>query len=120
MQAAITYGLVPLRGALTVKQTLLLMILPLSMAVHGGGNMRCGDDIVQRGQTFFEVLERCGKPQLEYAWDYHYVPGVQARVTEWVYEQGSNKFRRVLTFEEGRLRTIELRTKPELPLDSLD
>ena len=84
------------------------------------GSMRCGGDLVQRGHTFFEVLERCGKPDLEYAWDHHYVPGVEARLTEWVYEQGSNQFRRVLRFEEGRLRKIELRPKPELSLESLN
>lgn len=82
--------------------------------------MRCGGNVIQRGYTFFEVLERCGRPDLEYAWDEHYVPGVPARVTEWVYEQGTNRFRRVLTFEEGRLRTIELRPKPERSVDSLE
>jgi len=83
-------------------------------------SMRCGDNLIQRGFTFFEVLERCGKPDLEYAWDHSYVPGVEARVTEWVYEQGPNRFRRVLRFEEGRLREVELRPKPELSLDSID
>ena len=82
--------------------------------------MRCGERIVQRGFTFFEVLERCGKPDLEYDWDHRYVPGVEANVTEWVYELGSNKFRRVLRFEEGRLRKVELRPKPEASLDSLN
>lgn len=82
--------------------------------------MRCGDNIIERGFTFFEVLERCGKPDLEYDWDHRYVPGVEARVTEWVYELGTNKFRRVLRFEEGRLRKVELRSKPEASLDSLN
>jgi hypothetical protein len=86
---------------------------------HAGGNMRCGEDLIQRGYTFFEVAERCGKPDLEYAFDFRYAPGVYARLTEWVYEQGKNKFRRILTFEQGRLRTIELRPKPEAPLDSI-
>jgi hypothetical protein len=84
----------------------------LSCQVLANGNMRCGESVIERGFTFFEVLERCGEPDLEYAWDHNYVPSVQARVTEWVYEQGTNKFRRILTFEEGRLRTIELRPKP--------
>jgi hypothetical protein len=66
------------------------------------------------------VIERCGEPDLQYAWDRRYVPGVQARITEWVYEQGPNRFRRVLTFEEGRLRDIELRPKPEVSLKTLD
>lgn len=95
---------------------LFALLLPAAGSEAG---MRCGENLVQRGYTFFEVLERCGKPDLEYAWDYRYVPGVEARVTEWVYEQGMNKFRRVLRFEEGRLRKVELRPKPEVSLDSL-
>jgi len=91
-------------------------LLPLTAPA---ATMRCGDDLVERGFTFFEVQERCGAPDLVYAWDQVYVPGVNAHVTEWVYEQGPNKFRRVLTFEEGRLRNIELRPKPEVSLDSL-
>jgi hypothetical protein len=91
---------------------LLLLCVALSSSVVAGGNMRCDERIIERGFTFFEVHERCGEPDLEYAWDHRYVPGVEARVTEWVYEQGRTKFRRVLTFEEGRLRTIELRPKP--------
>ena len=82
-------------------------------------SMRCGDSLIQRGYTFFEVLERCGEPDLQYAWDEVYVPGVTARLTEWVYEQGPNKFRRVLTFDKGRLERIELRPKPEASLESI-
>lgn len=99
----------------------LIVIAALSLGTSTAApaaTMRCGDNIVQRGHTFFEVLERCGKPDLEYGWDHRYVPGVEARLTEWVYEQGSNKFRRILRFEEGRLRNIELRPKPELSLEN--
>ena len=100
-------------------QALRLIILLLGglASLAWAGTMRCGDDLIKRGFTFFEVAERCGQPDLSYAWDQRYVPGVEARVTEWVYEQGRNRFRRVLTFEEGRLRTIELRPKPEVSLD---
>ncbi len=107
-----------------MSRSLILFSSALFLALCAGdamaGTMRCGDNIVQRGFTFFEVLERCGKPDLEYDWDRHYVPGVEANVTEWVYEQGSNKFRRVLRFEDGRLRKVELRPKPEASLESLD
>lgn len=102
---------IPLSGMLIG----LILIAPDGLTA----GMRCGENLIERGFTFFEVLERCGKPDLEYAWDTRYVPGVEARVTEWVYEQGSNRFRRVLTFEEGRLRNIELRSKPEASLDSV-
>ncbi len=100
--------------------TIAALLLVLASASTLADNMRCGENIVQRGFTFFEVLERCGKPDLEYAWDQQYVPGVDAKVTEWVYEQGTNKFRRVLRFEEGRLRKVELRPKPEASLESLN
>jgi len=101
--------------------TLLLAVclLPVSMAALAN-SMRCGDSLIQRGYTFFEVLERCGEPDLQYAWDEVYVPGVTARLTEWVYEQGPNRFRRVLTFDKGRLERSELRPKPEVSLESID
>jgi hypothetical protein len=91
----------------------------LTASSVAAGTLRCGDDLIQRGFTFFEVQERCGKPDLAYDWDRNYVPGVQAQVTEWIYEQGTSRFRRVLTFEEGRLRSIELRPKPEASIESL-
>jgi hypothetical protein len=100
--------------------SIFLLLTAFGPAIPAADTMRCGDSIVQRGFTFFEVLERCGKPDLEYDWDHRYVPGVEANVTEWVYELGSNKFRRVLRFEEGRLRKVELRPKPEASLDSLN
>ena len=98
----------------------LIAIIACVSPVSYADAMRCGDSIVQRGQTFFEVLERCGKPDLEYDWDHRYVPGVEAKVTEWVYELGTNKFRRVLRVEEGRLRKVELRPKPEVSLESIN
>ncbi len=106
-----------LSGVSRVSLAAALLILPNLAAA---GTMRCGDDLIQRGFTLFEVLERCGKPDLEYAWDHRYVPGVEATVTEWVYDQGPNRFRRVLRFEEGRLREVELRPKPEAALESLE
>jgi hypothetical protein len=101
---------------LTLPFSVLLLVAPGSMA----NSMRCGESLIERGYTFFEVLERCGEPDLRYDWDEVYVPGVTSRLTEWVYEQGPNRFRRVLTFDKGRLERIELRRKPEVPLESID
>ena len=98
----------------------LFVVVLFGSPLVSANNMRCGSSLIERGYTFFEVLERCGKPDLEYAWDHQYVDGVQARVTEWVYEQGTNKFRRILTFEEGRLRRIELRQHPKVSLERLN
>ncbi len=77
--------------------------------------MRCGESLVERGFTPLEVLARCGEPQFEMQWsDYRY-PGIWLRVDEWSYNLGSNRFRRLLTFENGRLIRIETRDKPKLP-----
>ncbi len=80
-------------------------------------DMRCGESLVEHGFTPLEVLERCGEPQFRTHWsDYSYgVPGIWVRTDEWTYDLGSNRFRRLLTFENGRLVRIELRAKPRIP-----
>ena len=82
-------------------------LLAIGPSAVAAGTMRCGENIVQRGFTFFEVLERCGKPDLEYDWDHRYVPGVEARVTEWVYELGTNKFRSGQSPRQASIPSIE-------------
>ena len=90
------------------------MALWLLSLPAGGVEMRCGESLVERGFTPLEVLERCGAPEFEMRWtDYRY-PGIWVHVDEWIYHLGSNKFRRLLTFENGRLVRIELRDKPRL------
>lgn len=86
-------------------------------AAPAAAGFRCDTDLVDRGMTPFEVLERCGTPEHEIGWtDYRY-PGFLVRVDEWLYELGSNRFRRLLTFENGRLRRIETRDKPRGGVD---
>ena len=92
----------------------------IAAAPAEAGTMRCGDNVLTRGLTFVEVIERCGRPDAEYRRALIYVPGVYAPVEEWTYELGSNRFRRLLTFENGRLRRIELRPKPEVPIEALE
>jgi hypothetical protein len=38
--------------------------------------------------------------------------GVPVYVDEWLYDLGDNRFRRLLRFENGRLRKVELVGKP--------
>lgn len=75
-------------------------------------SLRCNTELVARGMTPLEVVERCGEPQYALGWtDFRY-PGLFVRVDEWTYELGANRFRRQLTFENGRLIRIETRRKP--------
>jgi len=87
-------------------------VVAACLAPEALAGFRCDTELVRRGMTPFEVLERCGEPVFELGWtDFRY-PGLFVRVDEWTYELGRNKFRRLLTFENGRLIRIETRSKP--------
>lgn len=82
------------------------------LAAPASAGFRCDTELVADGMTPLEVLERCGEPEYELGWtDYRY-PGLFVRVDQWSYNLGSNRFRRLLIFENGRLVDIELRDKP--------
>jgi hypothetical protein len=90
----------------------MLLISSFVMAIPATALLRCDADLVQRGMTHLEVVERCGAPVYELGWtDYRY-PGYLVRVDEWTYELGDHRFRRQLIFENGRLLRIETRRKP--------
>lgn len=90
----------------------LLALTAALAAAPAHAGFRCDTELVRRGMTPYEVLERCGEPVYELGWtDFRY-PGLFVRVDEWTYELGRNKFRRLLTFENGRLIRIETRSKP--------
>ena len=92
-----------------------LLLAALSVAA----DLRCDQSLVDRGLTPFEVLERCGAPEFEMRFaDYRY-PGILVHVDEWTYDLGRNKFRRLLTFENGRLVRIEMRGKPKRSAPSI-
>ena len=90
-----------------------------SFTLPAAAGLRCDQSLVGRGLTPFEVLERCGAPEFELGFaDYRY-PGILVHVDEWTYELGHNKFRRLLTFENGRLVRIEMRSKPKRSAESI-
>jgi len=69
--------------------------------------------LVSEGQHAFEVLEMCGEPAYQHSHvEYRGVDvgvfwAVPVHVEEWVYDLGDVKFKRLLRFEDGRLRRIE-------------
>lgn len=92
---------------LTALATLWWLDAPQAFA-----GFRCDTNLVRRGMTPFEVVEVCGDPVYEFGFIDFRAPGVFVRVDEWLYELGDNKFRRLLVFENGRLRRVETRDKP--------
>ncbi len=91
--------------------------------------MRCGSKLVSEGDSLYDVRSLCGIPdftsqRVEYRTVRRIVNGpcfkqqgqlicghveehsVEVQIDEWVYDTGSTRFIRTLTFEQGRLREV--------------
>jgi len=91
-----------------------VFLLFLALLLLGGtpaAAMRCGGRLVSTGDYSHEVLVRCGEPVHVERWEmlrqtegfFSFQSWEQVRVEEWLYNLGSNRFMRVLRFENGRL-----------------
>ena len=84
----------------------------LLIGAHPIGAFRCGGDMVQEGDYKFEVLEKCGKPDLEehvgYVLDRR---GYREReIVQWIYGPSRGLYT-ILHFEGATLKRIETRLK---------
>lgn len=97
--------------------------IALSIAGAAGAQdtIRCKSALVTVGMIAAEVLARCGDPEHK---DVQSVP-VRARrangsssvigttqIERWTYDRGPGQFPAVLTFEQGKLKDVELITRP--------
>ena len=81
---------------------------PRPLQQHDG--LRCGDRLVELGERTAEVLAKCGAPLTRDRWTEtrtHDGKILLVNVEEWVYSADDGSFRRLLRFENGRLRSIE-------------
>ncbi|MGC8494189.1 MAG: DUF2845 domain-containing protein, partial [Syntrophobacteraceae bacterium] len=62
-------------------------------------SLRCGDQLVELGQTQLEVVHLCGAPEIS---DTYYV--VNGSLDRWTYNMGPEDFIYVFTFMNGQLR----------------
>ena len=81
--------------------------------------MRCGGSLVRVGMIAQQIVAKCGEPQDKTVEE---VPvrvrtragGVNnvgvTRVERWTYDRGYGQFPALLTFEEGKLKSLELVT----------
>jgi hypothetical protein len=69
----------------------LMLVTALLLSASASADLRCDTDLVSRGMTSFEVLERCGAPVYETAFVDVRHPGVFVYVDEWLYDLGSNR-----------------------------
>jgi len=91
----------------------------VAVAVRADDSMRCGNALITVGMVGAQVIEKCGQPKDKNVTE---VPqrarrsgGTSAvigtlRVERWTYDRGYGQFPALLTFEGGKLKSIELLT----------
>lgn len=69
---------------------------------------RCGHEVVDRGDHKYDVLSKCGEPDFRDSYATAYLPGVGPVdvIEQWYYNPGPSGLVRILTFQQGRLRSI--------------
>lgn len=99
------------------RLTLMSALLVAAPAALADDVMRCGTVIVNTGMVAEQVIAKCGEPQSK---EVESVPikrrtasgGVNTtgttRIERWIYDRGYGQFPALLTFEEGKLKSIEL------------
>ena len=99
----------------------LAVVVPLLAAQGAAADdvLRCDENLIRVGMIAPQVVAKCGEPKAKESED---IPvrvrrangtmntvGV-TRVERWTYDRGYGKFPAVLTFEQGKLKNIELLT----------
>ena len=97
-----------------VQATVLGALTFVEWTAAGDDVMRCGNGIVDVGMIAAQVVAKCGTPQSK---EVGTAPGRgrggrgtagATRVERWTYDRGYGQFPALLTFEHGKLASIEL------------
>ncbi len=86
---------------------------PAAAGQHDG--MRCGNRLVELGETTGEIAGKCGAPAVQSARTEPRKDAsgvvVYISVDEWTYRGGEGDFPRLLTFENGKLVSVVARSR---------
>ncbi len=112
---------VPQRGRLPGSIVAVMVAFAWAVAADADDSLVCGNSLVTVGMVAGEIVARCGEPKTKAVED---IPirvrhpngtvgtaGIR-HVERWTYDRGYGRFPALLTFEEGKLRSIELLTRP--------
>jgi hypothetical protein len=115
---------------LTMKYVIFILCIFFLLSPKNAFSLRCGSDLVSRGDRKIEVLKKCGEPDLIETWEEEitiHVKGLKdevnrdsiierahgfsentiSHVEEWTYNFGPQRFIQFLTFVNGKLLRIE-------------
>ena len=97
---------------MSTKAIALVVLLLASRVAAADDSMRCRGGVVAAGDREARVQERCGAPTRAESHEQTstVIRGVVRHVTVdiWTYDRGPNELVRVLTFEDGVLKTIDV------------
>ena len=65
-------------------------------------SMRCGTEIVRLGATTYELIQKCGEPDLKET-----IEAREETSERWTYNCGTGRFIKVITIRGGKVRRIE-------------
>lgn len=96
----------------TLFAAVFLAVLGLHLIPVSAAGMRCGGDLVQEGDYKFEVLEKCGEPDLKELVGYvvNRRGDREMKIEQWVYGPARGLYY-ILHFEGATLKRIETRLK---------
>jgi hypothetical protein len=102
------------RGFAALLAALAIVLASWPAAAFQNAGLRCGNRLVDVGESIDEVFERCGEPSFrdfssEYV-SFDTAPGVtitkEIPIETWTYNHGPSEFVRYLKFRSGRLVEI--------------
>lgn len=96
-------------GAPTTALLLVLGLLALKPSLGRADSFRCGSYLVTTGDSFVEVLDKCGEPLARTGSVERLRSGnrdVYVGVEQWIYNTGKYRLRRILVFRNGFLDEV--------------
>ena len=80
----------------------LLLVVSSFTQARSVKSMRCGTEILRLGATTFEVIQKCGEPDLKET-----IEAKEETSERWTYNCGTGRFIKVLTIRRGKVWRIE-------------
>ena len=90
-------------SAVTVAVLFALLVVMSTFAqARWVKSMRCGTEIMRLGATTFELIQKCGEPDLKET-----IEAREETSERWTYNCGTGRFIKVITIRGGKVWRIE-------------
>jgi hypothetical protein len=80
----------------------LLVVISSFAQARSVKSMRCGTDILRLGASTFELIQKCGEPDLKET-----IEAKEETSERWTYNCGTGRFIKIITIRRGKVWRIE-------------